>query len=313
MKLALFTTEDSTGRRRFTRVGVSASAGSLMIAVAAVSSFATMSLMNDGATSNSQKYDAALLELTRAMSVKLEVEREAVVETRARSQQAMTSLASRVGRLQAELYRLESVAETIAAHGQLAGAVDFSSEVALGGPERVDLDVSESIDADLAALERRINARDRQLSVLESLMIDGEWIARVSPRGWPIAEGWRSSPYGARRDPFTGRRAWHKGMDFAGAEGSDIIAVADGVVSWAGRRSGYGLMVEITHGNGYATRYAHNKTNAVALGDQVSAGQVIGFIGSSGRSTGPHVHFEVWKDGSVTNPSPYLAKNTPLK
>jgi murein DD-endopeptidase MepM/ murein hydrolase activator NlpD len=102
-------------------------------------------------------------------------------------------------------------------------------------------------------------------------------------------------------------------MDFAGAEGSDIIAVADGVVSWAGRRSGYGLMVEITHGNGYATRYAHNKTNTVALGDQVSAGQVIGFIGSSGRSTGPHVHFEVWKDGSVTNPSPYLAKNTPVK
>jgi murein DD-endopeptidase MepM/ murein hydrolase activator NlpD len=284
-----------------------------MVVVAAVSSIATMSLVNTNQAPGTQAYEAALLELTQTMSVQLEVEREAVIEARARSLQANTALASRVGRLQAELYRLESVAETLAAHGQLAGAVDFSTEVAVGGPERAETDAVDNIDADLAALEQRINARERQLSVLESLMIDGEWIARVSPRGLPIAEGWPSSPYGKRRDPFTGRRAWHKGMDFAGAEGGDIIAVADGVVSWAGRRSGYGLLVEITHGNGYATRYAHNKSNTVALGDQVTAGQVIGYIGSSGRSTGPHVHFELWKDGKVTNPSPYLAKNSSVK
>lgn len=312
MKIAMFTTEENTGRR-FTTVGAAACVGSLMVAVAAISSVATTSHLERLSASNTQNYDAALLELTQSMAVKLEAEREAVIETRARSQQAMTSLASRVGRLQAELYRLESVAETLAAHGQLAGAVDFSAEVAVGGPERAELDVTDSIDADLDALEQRIDSRERQLSVLETLMIDGEWIARVSPRGLPIAEGWPSSPYGKRRDPFTGRRAWHKGMDFAGAEGSDIIAVADGVVSWAGRRSGYGLLVEITHGNGYATRYAHNKSNTVALGDQVTAGQVIGYIGSSGRSTGPHVHFEVWKDGKVTNPSPYLAKNSPVR
>lgn len=312
MKFAMFTTDENT-TRRLTRVGAAACVGSLMVVVAAVSSIATMSLLNANQAPQTQAYDAALLELTKSMSLQLEVEREAVVETRARSLQANSALASRVGRLQAELYRLESVAETLAAHGQLAGAVDFSTEVAVGGPERAEIGAVDSIDADLAALEQRINARERQLSVLESLMIDGEWIARISPRGLPIAEGWPSSPYGKRRDPFTGRRAWHKGMDFAGAEGSDIIAVADGVVSWAGRRSGYGLLVEITHGNGYATRYAHNKDNTVSLGDNVTAGQVIGHIGSSGRSTGPHVHFEVWKDGKVTNPSPYLAKNSPVK
>lgn len=312
MKFAIFTTDENTARR-FTRVVSTACVVMLMVVAAVLSSLATTRLMADTKTSDSQKYDAALLELTYSMAAKLERERESIREVRARSQQAATSLASRVGRLQAELYRLESIAGRLAAHGQLAGVVDFSDEVAIGGPERVELDMANGIDADLAALEQRIDARERQLSVLESLMIDGEWIARISPRGLPISEGWPSSPYGKRRDPFTGRRAWHKGIDFAGAEGSDIIAVADGVVSWAGRRSGYGLMVEITHGNGYATRYAHNKTNTVKLGDQVSAGQVIGYIGSSGRSTGPHVHFEVWKDGEVTNPSPYLAENSPVK
>lgn len=311
MKFAICTTEENT-ERRFT-LDASVFVVAIVLVVAAVASIATMSLVTDRAAMSSQRYESALLELTHEMSVKLDIERGAVAEIRDRSHHSMTLLASRVGRLQAELYRLESVAEALAAHGQLAGAVDFFSEVAIGGPERVELDGAENIDTDLALLEKRLNARERQLSVLESLMIDGEWIARVSPRGLPIAKGWPSSPYGKRRDPFTGRLAWHKGMDFAGAEGSDIIAVADGVVSWAGRRSGYGLMVEIIHGNGYATRYAHNKTNTVALGDQVAAGQVIGFIGSSGRSTGPHVHFEVWKDGSVTNPSPYLAKNSPVQ
>ena len=109
-----------------------------------------------------------------------------------------------------------------------------------------------------------------------------------------------------RTDPFNGRREYHKGVDLAGKEGSDIIAVAAGIVTWSGDRYGYGNMVEINHGNGYITRYGHCKEVLVKAGDSVTKGQVIAHMGSTGRSTGPHVHFEVHKNGRVVNPLNYL-------
>ena len=126
------------------------------------------------------------------------------------------------------------------------------------------------------------------------------------PAGRPIPTGWLSSYFGNRTDPMTGRKAFHSGMDFAGRPGSDIIAVASGVVVWSGRRHGYGHMVEIDHGNGYTTIYAHNKRNLVRVGDRVRKGDVIALMGASGRATGTHVHFEVLRHGKPVNPLDYV-------
>jgi murein DD-endopeptidase MepM/ murein hydrolase activator NlpD len=118
-----------------------------------------------------------------------------------------------------------------------------------------------------------------------------------------------SSGFGRRVDPITGRMAWHAGVDFAGTPGSDIVAVASGVVTFAGELHGYGRMIEVNHGGGYSTRYGHDDELLVVAGDVVKKGQVIGRMGSTGRSTGPHVHFEVLKDGHQVDPARYVARD----
>ena len=108
---------------------------------------------------------------------------------------------------------------------------------------------------------------------------------------------------------MTGKVEFHDGIDYAGKPGSPLLAVASGIVTWSGVRYGYGNMVEINHGNGYQTRYAHNKKNLVVIGQKVDKGQVIGLMGSSGRSTGTHVHFEVVNNGKAVNPKKYNSLN----
>ena len=129
----------------------------------------------------------------------------------------------------------------------------------------------------------------------------------LTPTGWPVRKGWISSRYGDRTDPFTGERAHHSGLDFVGKRGSDVLSVAGGVVVWAGKDSGYGNMIEIDHGNGYRTRYAHNDSLLVQPGDPVRAGQLIARMGSTGRATTAHVHFEVLKDGNTVNPAKFVS------
>ena len=126
--------------------------------------------------------------------------------------------------------------------------------------------------------------------------------------GLPVLKGWVSSHYGQRTDPFSGKLAMHNGLDFAGKEGSDVVAVAAGVVTWTGSKTGYGELVEISHDDGYVTRYAHNKENLVRAGDVVRKGETIALMGSSGRSTGAHVHYEVYKHGRPVDPSSYLRR-----
>jgi murein DD-endopeptidase MepM/ murein hydrolase activator NlpD len=118
----------------------------------------------------------------------------------------------------------------------------------------------------------------------------------------PVEGGWISSGFGRRKDPFTGRPALHTGVDFAGLPNSAVVAAGAGVVTRAGRHRGYGNLIEIDHGNGYVSRYGHNASNLVATGAQVKAGQVIALMGSTGRSTGSHLHFEVLQDGRPVNP-----------
>ncbi len=125
----------------------------------------------------------------------------------------------------------------------------------------------------------------------------------------PVAGGWVSSHYGQRLDPFTGRPAVHRGLDFAGLDNSAILAVAPGVVTWSGRQRGYGNLIEIDHGNGWITRYGHNAFNLVTPGDYVKPGQTIALMGSTGRATGTHLHFEVLYRGRHQNPTRFVPQD----
>jgi murein DD-endopeptidase MepM/ murein hydrolase activator NlpD len=144
------------------------------------------------------------------------------------------------------------------------------------------------------------------MRVLQDLLVASRLQEQVRPSGYPVLRGYMTSGYGWRRDPFSGRSAMHRGVDFAARSGADVITVAAGIVTFAGDRNGYGIMVEINHGNGYVTRYGHNSKVLVKPGDRVLKGQRIALVGSTGRSTGPHVHFEVLRNGVVVNPAEYI-------
>jgi murein DD-endopeptidase MepM/ murein hydrolase activator NlpD len=221
------------------------------------------------------------------------------------------ALALRLGQLQAEATRLNALGQRLARVGKLEdGEFDFNQPPAVGGPARQGALVrspATDIGAALDTLEGQLNRQGEQLRMLETVLFDREVERSMMPAGIPVRVGYMSSGFGRRTDPFTGRPEFHGGVDFAGPRGTEIMAVAGGVVSFAGTKPGYGRVVEIDHGNGYMTRYAHNDRNKVDVGDPVRAGDVIATMGNSGRASGVHVHFEVWQEGRLVNPSEYLA------
>ncbi len=226
------------------------------------------------------------------------------------SQQQINALAARLGMIQAHVRRLDAAGERILTiSGIDAKEFNFGDAPAIGGPEEAISDTKSDINTlDLAFndVNLSLQSREQQLKVLESLLMDKHMGVERYISGRPTTKGWLSSFYGERNDPFTGKPAWHAGIDFAGKEGDPVIATAAGVVSWVGHRSGYGLLVEINHGDGLVTRYGHNKEALVAKGDVVKKGQTISKMGNSGRSTGAHVHYEVIKKGRPTDPTPYV-------
>ena len=141
------------------------------------------------------------------------------------------------------------------------------------------------------------------------MLMDKSVQNKTLPEGEPVASGWISSLFGWRTDPINGKREFHEGIDFASKADTRVVAVASGIVTWSGRRAGYGNLVEISHGNGYVTRYAHNRKNLVAVGDKVDKGQPVAIMGSTGRSTGTHVHFEVVRNGKPVDPKKYISVN----
>lgn len=241
----------------------------------------------------------------------LERQKELVAETRAEAQARIDQLTRRVGQLQAHVMRLDALGQRLTHMASLdSDEFDFSKQPALGGPEELPAPATpgvESLVEEMESLDALLQDREQQLAALESLLLYSNLDEQVSPEGRPIRQGWLSSYYGKRADPFTGKQDYHAGMDFAGKLGSDVVAVATGVVVFSGKRYGYGNMVEIDHGNGYVTRYGHNQENLVKVGDKVEKGQVIARMGSSGRSTGPHVHFEVLRNGRKVDPARYIA------
>ena len=222
----------------------------------------------------------------------------------------LDALASRLGRLQAHVTRLDALGERLTRLSGLSlSEFDFGTDPAIGGPVPPDPASSQGaieIAEDIERIAAAIGDQQDKLAGLETLLMSARLQDAVEPAGRPIREGWMSSGFGRRSDPVTGKREFHRGIDFAGRMGSDVIAVAAGVVTWSARRAGHGNMIEINHGNGLVTRYSHNKRNLVEVGDKVAKNQVIANMGSTGRSTGPHVHFEVIRDGKFVNPITYI-------
>jgi len=228
------------------------------------------------------------------------------------AQRNMNALAVQLGQLQARALRLDALGQRLAEVGKLdSSEFDFSSAPAMGGPEDAG-GVSQTLDSGmsskLAKLRTEFENDSVRLGVLQDLLLNRRVDNALVPKGFPVANGYIGSGFGVRSDPFTGKREFHTGLDIDAPRGSPVRAVADGVVTWNTTRSGYGNVVEIDHGNGYMTRYAHNSKILVKVGQRVHAGQIIAKVGSTGRSTGPHCHFEVWLHGHVVNPIAYVRR-----
>jgi len=234
-------------------------------------------------------------------------------ELKSLAQNQLQAMTMNLAELQARMTRIDALGEHLTHIAKLAdGEFDFSQPPALGGPMAGEFSVdftATDLDDELSRFQAQLEDREKQLDILQSLLNNQQLQAQRRLSGRPVEKGWISSYYGKRTDPFSGKQAMHNGLDFAGKEGSSVVAVASGVVTWEGIKSGYGKMVEVSHGDGFVTRYAHNQKNLVTLGDVVRQGDAIALMGKSGRATGAHVHFEVYKHGRSVDPSSYVARN----
>ncbi len=249
-----------------------------------------------------------------ALQAKVDAQQAELTRAQRASQAQVNALAARLGELQAQATRLNALGERLTQMGKLKdGEFDFDEPVGVGGGDEPVSDMPvKDLKENLNQVERQFSASGQQLDVLASLMFDHQLEQNAMPSRAPIRNTYITSGFGGRADPFDGGSAFHKGVDFHANVGDPVLSVADGVVSYAGVRGGYGNVVEVDHGNGYVTRYAHNSRLVVKVGDLVRAGQQIAKAGSSGRSTGAHVHFEVWVDGKVVNPRKFLDDTTPV-
>jgi len=231
-------------------------------------------------------------------------------EIKEESQQHIEALTIRLASLQARLTRLDAVGLRVTRIAGLdEGEFDFENPVGFGGvgdTQQTGYSLFE-LGIEIERLERTLEDRESQLEILGEIVLDREMESDFFVAGKPLKDGWIVSNFGQRPDPFTGKLSFHKGIDFTnGRPGSEINTVAAGVVVWSGPKSKYGLTVEIDHGKGFATRYSHAEKLFVSVGDVVTKGQSIASVGSTGRSTGPHVHFEIYKNGRIVDPASYI-------
>jgi murein DD-endopeptidase MepM/ murein hydrolase activator NlpD len=220
------------------------------------------------------------------------------------------AMAMRLGEMNAHVIRLDALGKRLTEMADIdSREFNFDRDPPRGGPEGEGTSAEiPDLSSMLSQLEQRVDLRESQLSALENLILARELKQEIHPEGRPVANGFISSYFGERSDPFDGREAFHKGVDFAGTQGSNVTAVAAGVVTWAGERSGYGKLIEINHGDGFVTRYAHNERTLVTVGQTVKRGEPVALMGSTGRSTGPHVHFEVLRNGRQVDPLSFVGR-----
>ena len=256
---------------------------------------------------------AAGLVGTASLRMQLGNQQAQLASTQRQSQREINALAARLGELQAEANRLNALGERLTRIGQLQdGEFNFDKPVGVGGAGPVRDISAPELREGLDTLNRQFADSGEQLSVLESMLFNRQLDMNSVPSREPIANSYITSSFGRRADPIVGGSQFHKGIDFEADVGDPVLAVADGVVSYSGVRSGYGNVIEIDHGNGYVTRYAHNSRLERRVGELIRAGQEIAKAGSTGRSTGAHVHFEVWENGRYVNPRKFLSQQSPL-
>ncbi len=264
----------------------------------------------------------------------IEDQQAAVASLQQRHMAENEAISKQLANMQGRLWRMEALGQWVTdATGLDAEAFDFTAPPAQGGPlqqapsgcagGRPAQPVPDAASPPLAQCEEatlpridlharieelagHIHQREGDFELFEALLRTAQDPAEQNNNVRPVSQGWVSSPYGRRIDPISGRMAWHTGVDFAGRKGSEVVAVDRGIVVFAGRRAGYGNLVELAHLNGHVTRYGHQASIAVRRGDIVRQGQAIGSIGNTGRSTGPHLHFEVLRNGRHRNPMQYL-------
>lgn len=256
---------------------------------------------------------AAAINHPLLQAIVLADQRQEAQKTQEVLQGHLNAMAVKLGELQAQMLRLDGLGERLA---RLAGLkpqelpppLEPGAAPGRGGPAPSlprDLSVDE-FSSLLAALSRQVEQRSDQLGVLEALLVTDSANRKFLPTLSPIEEGWFSSNFGWRLDPFTGQKSFHEGIDFPAENGTPVVAAASGKVIFADVHPAYGKMIEIDHGNGLVTRYAHSSALFVKEGDLVVRGQRIAAVGSSGRSTGPHLHFEVRLNGVPQNPARFL-------
>ena len=242
----------------------------------------------------------------------LEQQQKQLAELQIQAERKMQAMTLSLAQLQARMTRLDALGQHLTAMADLEeGEFDFSQPPAIGGPIGAEFNVeydTADLSAELGLFQAQLSDREQQLEILESLLANRKLEEQSWLSGRPVEKGWISSHYGKRNDPFTGKPSFHHGIDFAGKEGANVVAVASGVVTYTGSKSGYGEMVEISHGDGFVTRYSHNKESLVKPGDVVRKGEAIALMGSTGRSTGAHVHYEVYKHGRSVDPSSYVRR-----
>jgi murein DD-endopeptidase MepM/ murein hydrolase activator NlpD len=223
-------------------------------------------------------------------------------------------LALKLGEMQAQLLRLDAVGQRLARNaGFNPSEFRFDQAPARGGAAPSapvqQMNVGE-VDLEIKQLARLIDDRRDKLEVIDAFMLNERIREKKIPSMVPVAIGWRSSGFGQRSDPFTGARAFHEGLDFVAEAGTPVVAAAAGVVAASELQSEYGNIIEVDHGNGLTTRYAHLSKRLVNVGDVVFKGHQIAEVGSTGRSTGAHLHFEVRNQGQAVDPSKFLAKDS---
>lgn len=227
----------------------------------------------------------------------IEEQQAQVSLARENAEYSLEVLSAQLSTMRAHLLRLDALgARLIKLANMSEEEFNMDESPGVGGPSmgggHSPPEVNDFIE-ELTIIGEKLKDRNEKFSVIESMLMGSNIQAQSLPEGSPVSGGWISSLFGWRSDPMSGKREFHKGVDVAGKHGTDVLSVAAGVVTRAGKYQGYGNMIEISHGDGHITRYAHNQENFVRIGDKVEKGQKIATLGSSGRSTGPHVHFEV--------------------
>ena len=237
-------------------------------------------------------------------------QKKQIADLKQQLQLRVDAMAMRLGEVNAHVIRLDALGKRLTEMADIdSREFNFDRDPPSGGPEGEGTSAQiPDLSSMLAQLEQRVDLRESQLSALENLILARELRQEIHPEGRPVAKGFISSYFGERADPFDGTEAFHKGVDFAGSAGSNVTAVAAGVVTWAGERSGYGRLIEINHGDGFVTRYAHNERTLVTVGQTVKRGEPVALMGSTGRSTGPHVHFEVLRNGRQVDPLSFVGR-----